>query len=68
LGRAGAPARGRTWVPGLCNDGDREAVGLAAPGSVPTRAAAESGARAGSPTAQTTEHAMATRDENPMVI
>jgi hypothetical protein len=78
VGTSGAPALGRTCVPGRYRGGGWDAVGLGAPGSVPVRATAALGARASAPTTQTAEQERAARetaaretaarDENPMVI
>ena len=72
-GTLGAPARGRTWVPGRSSvEGravagfDAEAWGVA--GAAPSWAAAVFGAKASAPTTQAAEQQTAAREESPIVI
>lgn len=70
-GTSGAPARGRTCVPGWCS---REGCGAAtrgppgARGSAPARAATAAGASASRPAAQIAQVDTTAREVNPIVI
>ncbi|CAM5727626.1 hypothetical protein SVIOM74S_10327 [Streptomyces violarus] len=70
-GRRGAPARGRTCVPGRYSSEGCGAAALGPAGglgSARPELAAAAGIRARSPAAQSAQADTATREENPMII
>lgn len=67
-GRRGAPARGRTWVPGRYSSEGCGAAALGPAGglgSAPPERAAAAGITASSPAVQSAQVDAATREENP---
>ncbi|SOR77128.1 hypothetical protein SCNRRL3882_0604 [Streptomyces chartreusis NRRL 3882] len=70
-GRRGAPARGRTCVPGRCSSEECGAAALGPAGGLGSALpgpAAAAGIRASSPAAQSTQVDAATREEIPLII
>ncbi|GGW72507.1 hypothetical protein GCM10010320_62660 [Streptomyces caelestis] len=69
-GKRGAPARGRTWVPGRYSSEGCGAAALGTAGglgSAPPEPAAAAGITARRPAAQSAQADTATREENPRI-